>query len=117
MRSCAVRQRVGGLALAALTLGGSALALSSAASAAPPSAAAVDHHYECDNTYPGEDAPDSLTGEGCSQSLGGMPGEGIYVRDWGGPDDWVCGQVVVHTDHSLTGRDCRPADSGEVPGT
>ncbi|GAA2097146.1 hypothetical protein GCM10009801_67280 [Streptomyces albiaxialis] len=119
------------LRLAALTLSlGLSGALAPAAAAAPPppapapgpatpGPAAADYYYDCDNTF--EADPDangpaesvSIMGEGCVARPGDSPAEGIYVEDWGSPEDWVCAQVDPTPGTGIIGHGCRavPKDS------
>ncbi|CAL9637573.1 hypothetical protein [Streptomyces sp. enrichment culture] len=109
MRATTTRLSALALALGLLTAGGATLLTPSAAAASPARSAPHPYYHDCDSTY---DEPETgvLVGEGCTRVYDPTDGDGVYIRDWGTTNDWLCVRVDGGGTGAVRGHECRPVE-------
>ncbi|MEV5174434.1 hypothetical protein AB0L10_25915 [Streptomyces flaveolus] len=109
MRARAPRRRTAtALCLGLLTAGGGMLP-APAAVAAPGPRAVPPYYYDCAGTSEDQHSG-TLVGEGCAKVSETTEGDGVYVEDRAGRNDWRCDRVDDVGTSAIRGHGCRAVE-------
>ncbi|POX61662.1 hypothetical protein C3492_20350 [Streptomyces sp. Ru62] len=107
MRARTTRRRtVTVLCVGLLAAGGGTLPAPAAVAApAPP------YYYDCAGTSEDQHSG-TLVGEGCAKVFEITEGDGVYIEDRAGRNDWHCDRVDDVGTSAVRGQGCRAAPKG-----